>query len=477
MKDRQQIKQAGSNAEVIAEYRLLNALVKRPEYLDDSRITQDVFINETAKSIYEGIVSLRKSNLDITPASLYQAGYNIDYTVTSQIIQEVFNIDEEGASSLDDILESLTSIQQKNNILYKIESLKSKLSTPGEMNQSYALDKLYEISDLVSNFGKSNSKLLSYSEWTDRYVEDLEQRKLGRKYSFGDPLLDSYLFKGASPGCITTIAASTNMGKSTFVLSIIDNLIDNNVPCMYISLEMGTIDTMDRLVAKRLGIENQELYKPDNMDGIIDQVLEEKENLSNRKNFYFCEATGVDLNKLRALIREFKQKTKQNYCLVAIDLLSGLKGFMSATNGASTASTIEVNMNKLEELAKEENVHILGVVQMNRNADNAKISHVEQIDSLRPTLNDVKNSNAIVEKSQTLLSLFRKKYYADRYCKNDPATETLEDILEVQVLKDRNSPAGKIMKYMFDGRYFKLLPLVDEEVDKLEALKNLDIDY
>ena len=470
-------RQAGSNAEVIAEYRLLNALVRKPEYLDDSRVSSDTFINETAKSIYEGITSLRKSGLDITPASLYQAGYNIDYTVTSQIIQEVFGIDEEGASSLDDILASLREIQQKNKIISKIDYLKSKLNVPGSIDQTYALDKLYEITDLVNQLGKNDSKLLSYADWSDRYVADLEQRKLGRKYSFGDPLLDSYLFKGAAPGCITIVAAATNSGKSTYVLSLMDNLLENNVPCMYISLEMGTIDTMDRLIARRLGIENQELYKPENMDGIIDQVLDEKENLSNRTNFYFCEATGVDISKLRSLVREFKQKTKKDYCFLAIDLLSGMKGFMTATNGASTANTIEVNMNKLEDLAKEENIHILGVVQLNRESDKTKISHVEQIDSLRPSLGDVKNSAAYAEKATTLITLFRPKYYADRYCKNDPATETMEDIMEAQILKDRNAQAGKIFKYLFDGKYFKLLPLLDEEVDKLEALKNLDIDF
>lgn len=470
-------RQAGSNSEVIAEYRLLNALVRRPEYLEDSRVSKDIFVNETAKSIFEAIELLRNSGLDITPASLYQAGYNIDYTVTSQVVQEIYNIDPEGASSLDDIIGSLISVQRKNSIIGKIEYLKSKLSSPGEIDQSYAMEKLYEITDLVSKVGKGDSKLLSYADWSDRYVEDLEQRKSGRKYSFGDPLLDDYIFKGAAPGNITIVTASTNMGKSTYVLSLIDNLIDNNVPCMYISLEMGTIDTMDRLIARRLGIENQELYKPENMDGIIDQVLEEKENLSNRKNFYFCEATGVDLGKLRSLIREFKQKTKKDYCLVAIDLLSGLKGFMSSSNGASTASTIEVNMNRLEDLAKEENVHILGVVQLNRNSDHAKISHVEQIDNLRPTLGDVKNSGSYSEKATTLLSIFRPKYYADRYCKNDPAAEVMEDIMEVQVLKDRNSQSGKVFKYMFDGKYFKLLPLVDEDEEKIEALKNLDLDF
>lgn len=469
---------AGRDTEVIAEYRLLNALVMNDSYIDNSMITEDCFIHETAKSIYQAIAKLHNDGVKITVASLYQAGYSIDCNVTNSIINEIFNIDTEGATELSDILTSLKTAKDKNRILWEIDKLKDSIEANGSINVDGTLSKLYKIDDLVSKSGKSDSKLLNFSDWSDKYIDDLEQRKMGRKYSYGDPLLDKYAFKGASPGGITIVTASTNMGKSTYVLSLIDNLLDQNVPCMYISLEMGTIDTMDRLIAKRLSIPSVELYKPENIDDVIEQVKEEKQNLSNRKNFYFCEATGVDIDKLRSLVREFKQKTKQDYCLVAIDLLSGMKNFMiGSNNNVSTASTIEVNMNKLEELAKEENIHILGVVQINRQSDHIKISHVEEVSKLRPSMGDIKNSGAFCEKASLVVSIFRPKFYIDRYCQDDPASATVDDIMEVQILKDRNAQAGKILKYMFDGKFFKLIPLMEEEDEKLNKLKELDIDY
>lgn len=468
------MRKAGSNPEVIAEYRLLNALVKNVSYLDDPRVSEDIFINETAKSFFEAIKSLDERNIEITPASLYQAAYNIDINATEQEVKRIYELDSNGASTLDDIVHTLDITQAKQNVLAKIDSLRKVLVTPGDPNVDVINDELFEIEQNVSKIGKSKSKLLSYQEWVDKYIEDLEERKKGRKYSFGDIHLDKYIFKGAFPGHITMITAATNMGKSTYVLSLMNDMLDLNIPCMYISNEMGTIDTMDRLMANRLGIENRELYVPENMEGVIEQVKEEAQNLSNRKNFYFCEATGVDLTKLRSLIREFKQKTKKDYCIVAIDLLSGMKGFMASSNGASTANAIENNMNRLEDLAKDENVHIIGVAQLNRSSDKLKVSHVEQINSLRPTLADVKNSAAYGEKATTLLTLFRPKYYADRYCKEDPATSVMQDVLEVQILKDRDSPSGEIFKYMFDGKYFRLLPLLDEDIDPVESLKDID---
>lgn len=467
----------GNNVEIIAEYRLLNAIAKDQGLYDDPRVVSDIFVNETARSLYEAIGRLYKDGTAVTPASLLQAGYAIDYTVTNAVVQEVFNIEKEAPSSIDDILASLQQTKLKEAILDGLEDTKRLVSSASTVDQARVLSNLYSLDEMVARATASDSKLLSFDTWADRYIDDLKQRKLGRRYSFGDPLLDRYLFKGAAPGNITIITASTNMGKSTYVLSLIDNLIDMNVPCMYISLEMGTIDTMDRLIAKRLGVENRALYDPEAIDGLIEQVEKEKEALSKNRNFYFCEATGVDMTKLTSLIREFKQRTHQDYCLVAIDLLSGMKGFMAGPSGASTASSIEQNMNRLEEIAKEENVHVIGVVQLNRQSDKIKISHVEEIDGLRPSLGDVKNSGAYAEKATTLLTLFRKKFYADRYCKNDPATANMNDILEVQVLKDRNNQAGEIFQYMFDGRFFKLFPLMEEDSKKLEDLKNLDIDY
>ena len=70
----------GENPEVIAEYRLLNALVKNNSYIDDPEVSEDLFISETAKSVYEAITSLHEEGIEITPASLYQKGYSIDTT-------------------------------------------------------------------------------------------------------------------------------------------------------------------------------------------------------------------------------------------------------------------------------------------------------------------------------------------------------------------------------------------------------------
>jgi replicative DNA helicase len=472
----QEKKRASYDTVRLAEYRLLNALAKNPAYIEDPRVSVELFVDEPAKSAYNAIIALVEQKINITPASLWQAASNIDYHVDQRTVQCIWNIDSEGASSLDDILGILKTAQLKNNLLDKVDDLKEQLEQPGDLDGGTLLSNIYGLDEMLQKSSRGDSPLISFSEWADMYIEDLKLRKAGRKYSYGDPLLDEYLYKGAYPGAITMICAGTNMGKSTYVLSLINNLLENNQPCMYLSLEMSGTDTMDRLISMRCGIPNEELYNPDptNIDHLIDLVEKEKQALLNRKNFMFCEDPDIDMPKLRKLIKEFKQRSKSDYCLVAIDLLTQMKNFMSSKNNSNTATAMEIAMNDLNALAKSENVHIVGVAQLNRETDNVKIRDLQDIEDCRPNLASIKNSGALAERSRVVLVCFRNRFFIDRYLQDDEQAQAQPDIMDVQVLKNSNGPSGKKLKYMFDSDHFKLLPLADEEQAKLDSLREID---
>ena len=57
------------------------------------------------------------------------------------------------------------------------------------------------------------------------------------------------------------------------------------------------------------------------------------------------------------------------------------------------------------------------------------------------------------------------------------ALDSMNDIMEVQVLKNSAGNVGKIFKYMFDNQCFRLLPLVDETQAKIDALAEIGIDF
>lgn len=465
---------------VQAEYRLLHCVIAHRECLNDARVTDSLFIHPSARSIFGTICELNKKNIPITRAELLQSCKDIG--VTPSVIDTIFNIDDEHPS-LDTILPDLVTEQLKSKLMQKLDLIRESVNLSTEIDTDSILKQLYECDDLILHNAKNKSPLMSIEEWSDEYIEDLQQRKSGKKYTYGDLNLDEEMFKGAYPGAITTIAASTGSGKSTFVLNLMNNLIEQNTPCMYISLEMGAVDTMDRLIAMRKGIPNDELYNQGNIDSVIESVEEEKANLLTRNKFYFVEDPSIDLTKLRSMIREFKQRTHEDYCLVAIDLLTQLKGFnVSANKGTSNAMSIELAMNDLNALAKEENVHIIGVVQFRRDSDSIKISSLDDLERARPTLGEIKNSGAISERSRVVLGIFRPKMVAERFRQalteqEQAALDNMTDIMEVQVLKNSAGNVGKIFKYMFDNQCFRLLPLVDETQAKIDALAEIGIDF
>ena len=465
---------------VQAEYRLLHCVLTHRECLDDARVTDGLFIHPSAKSIFNTICDLSKRGVAITKAELLQSCKDIG--VTPSVIDTIFNVDDVNPS-LDTILPDLLNEQLKTKLIQRLDLIKESINLNTDINTDDILKQLYECDDLVLHSTKNTSPLMNIEEWSNEYIEDLQQRKLGKKYTYGDLNLDEEMFKGAYPGAITTIAASTGSGKSTFVLNLMNNLIEQNTPCMYISLEMGAVDTMDRLIAMRKGIPNDELYNQGNIDSVIESVEEEKRNLLTRNKFYFVEDPSIDLTKLRSMIREFKQRTHEDYCLVAIDLLTQLKGFNVSTNkGTSNAMSIELAMNDLNALAKEENVHIIGVVQFRRDSDSIKISSLDDLERARPTLGEIKNSGANSERSRVVLGIFRPKMVAERFRQaltepEQTALDNMSDIMEVQVLKNSAGNVGRIFKYMFDSQCFRLLPLVDETQAKINALAEVGIDF
>jgi replicative DNA helicase len=455
--------QPGHEAVITAEYRLLNALVRDKAFRTDSRIHGGLFVHETARSVFQAIQRLDTEEIEISTASLLQAGNAIDYTVAAPVIDTIFELGETAPAKLDDVLKTLNTAQQKLQLRDKFSKLASMASHTGDLDIGEVYKQLFDVDSLLKE-GGTTSLLKSFACWSEEYIADLEQRSNGKRFSYGDVSLDKTLLKGAYPGAITTFAAATGQGKSTFVLNLVNSLLEMQVPCMYVSLEMSGVDTYDRLISMRRGIPMEDLYAyDDRLLSIADVVREEMEALKGNNRFYFVEEPGLSIARLKPLIKEFKQRTRSDYAVVFIDLATQLEDFMKTKGNSSVANSMELAMNSLNALAKELNIHFGLVAQFNREADNYKISTVDDLDNLRPTLGQIKNSNAIAERSRVVLGLFRKRYYVEKYLQDDSDAMALPDQLDVQVLKNSSGPSGEIIKYSFEGQFFRVTPLIEAE--------------
>jgi replicative DNA helicase len=186
------------------------------------------------------------------------------------------------------------------------------------------------------------------------------------------------------------------------------------------------------------------------------------------KAFRFIDEPDITLEQIHHHIREFKLAYKVDYLIVFVDLITQVREFMdmSSNKNASLPTIMEKAINKVNAIAKKENVCIVAIAQMNRDADSAKITTMQDIDKLRPTLNTIKNSAALAERSRAVLSVFRAKYYSDRYLPNDEEAREEPDVLEIQVVKQNMGRVGNIGKYNFNGPTFKLNVLMEGNDDE-----------
>jgi hypothetical protein len=200
---------------------------------------------------------------------------------------------------------------------------------------------------------------------------------------------------------------------------------------------------------------------------VRDMGLAERDRLQSRKKFACLDDPVLDCPKLEGLIEQAKLKLKSDYLVVFIDLATMMKEF-----SGEDPRGFEKGMDAMSQMAKRHGVHFVQVVQANQKILEAHApSTVNGLKVFRPSLANVKNSGAIAERSRTVLSVFREKYYAVRFFPEDPEVNGLDDVMEVQILKQSNGDVGRVIHYLHIAGQFLLLPVQD--TSELRTIQNL----
>lgn len=325
-------------------------------------------------------------------------------------------------------------------------------------NDKYCEELQTSLNDALSDYStETDDKVYFGTDIADYYHHKIEERKSGENYSFHNKVLDSLVTEGPTPGHGGIIGGSTGMGKSALCLNIINDLLNADIPTMYLPIEMGLENTIDRLVSIRTGYPFKDIVRigktQEPNTELEEDILHEIDSLKTHPNFAIIGDPNITIKKLRSYIKRFQAKISgKKYCIVFIDLLLMIKEFYD--DGSNMAQMIERAINKLDILAKELNFHWVGVVQLNRTIESDKVLSEQAIDKLRPTRASIKNSAALLERARWAITIFRKKYFADLYLSEEEASG-IDDIAEIQLMKANDEAIGR--RYMtFDGPTFRL---------------------
>ena len=234
-----------------------------------------------------------------------------------------------------------------------------------------------------------------------------------------------YKTSGLQPSDFILIAARPSMGKTAFVLNLVDHIaVKKGLPCMVFSLEMSKEQLVNRMLAMESNVDSQKLRTGTLSDSDWDAVVEGIGVIGNSK-LIIDDTPGISIMELRSRCRKMKLEYGLN--VVIIDYLQLMSG-SGKGGGDNRQQEISEISRSLKALARELSAPVIALSQLSR-ACETRQDH-------RPMLSDLRESGAIEQDADVVMFLYRDDYY-------NKDTD-MPNIAEVIIAKQRNGPIGTI---------------------------------
>lgn len=224
------------------------------------------------------------------------------------------------------------------------------------------------------------------------------------------------------------LAARPGGGKTSLALGIGYNAATCGKHVAIISLEMGKMQLMRRLMAMRSCIELQRLRLGWVQDEEWEQVVTAMEDLSALP-IWISDAPGSPISAIRKQLRALKEQ-HGHIDLLIVDYLQLLTP-EEAAGDKNRVNELGKISRDLKLLALELDIPILALAQLSR--------AVEQRQSKIPQLSDLRESGSIENDADIVMFVYREEMYY-------PETER-KNIADLIVGKHRNGPVGDMQLY------------------------------
>ncbi len=241
------------------------------------------------------------------------------------------------------------------------------------------------------------------------------------------------LTSGWQASDLVIIAGRPAMGKTSFALSMAKNIAaDSRVPMAFFSLEMSNVQLVNRLISNVCEIQGSKILNGQLQRDEWDRLDKRINNLMGAP-LYVDDTPGLSVfelrTKARRLVREHDVK------LIMIDYLqlmnaNGMR-FSSRQEEVSTISR------SLKGLAKELNIPILALSQLNRGVEGR-----EGPEGKRPMLSDLRESGAIEQDADMVLFVHRPEYY---HIYQDDNGRDLRGMAQIIIAKHRKGATGDVL--------------------------------
>ena len=238
---------------------------------------------------------------------------------------------------------------------------------------------------------------------------------------------------GLQPGDLVIIAGRPSMGKTALALNIAEHVaVDNGLPVAVFSMEMSATQLAMRMLGSIARVDQHKMRTGRLNDKEWGDLSEAMGKLHDTP-IYIDEGGALTALEVRARARRLKRQYSQ-LGLIVIDYIQLMA---ASSHGENRATEISEISRSLKAMAKELDVPVVALSQLNR--------AVDQRPDRRPVMSDLRESGAIEQDADVIMFIYREVVY------KPDLPEDQRGLAEVIVGKQRNGPIGTV-KLTFLGQ-------------------------
>ena len=270
---------------------------------------------------------------------------------------------------------------------------------------------------------------------------------------------------------LVILAARPAMGKTAFALSMAKNIaVDARDPVAFFSLEMSNVQLINRIIVNVCEITGDKIrsgqlapYEWAQLDNRIKKLHDAPLFVDDTPSLSVFELR----TKARRLVREHDIK------LIMIDYLQLMNA--SGVSYGSRQEEVSTISRSLKGLAKELNIPIIALSQLNRSVE--KRDEKGGDEAKRPQLSDLRESGAIEQDADMVLFIHRPEYY---HIYKDAQGNDMRGKAQIIIAKHRNGGVGDVT-LTFKGNYARFeneeeqgIPFPDNDTNLIHSRMNND---
>jgi len=239
---------------------------------------------------------------------------------------------------------------------------------------------------------------------------------------------------GLQAGDLVIIAARPSMGKTALALNIAEHVaVDNGLPVAVFSMEMSSTQLAMRMLGSIARVDQHKMRTGRLNDKEWGDLSDAMAKL-HETPLFIDEGGALTALEVRARARRLKRQ----YSKLGLIVIDYLQLMAASSHGENRATEISEISRSLKAMAKELDVPVVALSQLNR--------AVDQRPDRRPVMSDLRESGAIEQDADVIMFIYREVVY------KPDLPEDQRGLAEVIIGKQRNGPIGTV-KLTFLGQH------------------------